>query len=278
MQELLLPVQVQEPGIRVLVVGDEELARLGFCAALAEAPGIGVVGHAPVSGAGPSSLREGRPDVVLLSTGTDGDWAGAVLAMRTGTPGRPGARVIVVVDGGDEDQVMQAVCAGASGVLLRNVSAAELDYAIRQVAQGYSVLSPAVTSWMLTRLRALATLATLGRRGGPGNEALSGLSERERQILAALAVGKSNQEIAAEAHLSLATVKSHVSSVLAKLDVRDRLQAALFGVSAGIGSDACPQLDVRVLPDPRAGSQRVDGTRTRRNSAVPLLASDPKKP
>ena len=233
MQENPLSFDSRETCIRVLVVDDEEMSRLGLTAALTGASGVTVVGHAPARKAEPASLLARRPHVVLLNTRTDGDWADLVRGMRASVPtsGRPG--VIVVIDGHDEQRVLEAVYAGASGVLLRDMSAAELDYAVRQVAMGHAVLSAAVTSWMLARWQALAAL---GGHGLPDSRAISALSDREREILAALAVGKTNQEIAAETHLSLATVKSHVSSVLAKLDVRDRFQAALLGVSAGICS------------------------------------------
>jgi DNA-binding NarL/FixJ family response regulator len=217
--------------IRVLLIDDEEMSRRGLSTALDEAPGIAVVGHTTVGAEVLGAAHACRPHVIVLNTVTDGDWVGIIHSVMNGLPGPQRIRAIAVIDGGNEEQVFRAVYSGASGVLLRSMSAAELDYAVRQVAMGYSVVSPAVTSLRLVRLRAL--LAS-GGHGAVGAEALSALSAREREVLGALAAGKSNQEIAAERHLSLATVKSHVSSILAKLDVRDRVQAALIGQSFGI--------------------------------------------
>ena len=217
--------------VRVLLIDDEEMSRRGLSAALDEAPGITVVGNATVDAEVLTAVDTCRPDVVLLNTVTDGDWVGIVQSIKDGRPEARRTKAIVVIEGGNEEQIFRAIYSGASGVLLRSMSAAELDYAVRQVALGHAVVSPAATSSMLMRLRALAVG---GSRGCAGDEAVNALSAREREILAALAAGKSNREIAAESHLSLATVKSHVSSILTKLDVRDRLQAALIGQSAGI--------------------------------------------
>lgn len=217
--------------IRVLLADDEEMSRRGFSAALDESAGITLIGSTRIDQELHQFIRSKRPDVVLLNSATDRNWVDMVREILSDMP-EPGIPKVIVVTGADtEDRLLQAVHAGATGVLLRSISAEELGYAIRHVAVGHSVISPAVTSYLLARLRMLA--------GGAGCDLpsialVNALSGREREILVGLACGRSNREIAIEAHLSIATVKSHVSSILTKLDVRDRVQAALLGQRAGL--------------------------------------------
>jgi DNA-binding NarL/FixJ family response regulator len=228
---------VQRADVRVLLADDEEMSRRGFSAALDESCGITVVGCTRVDAGVNSSVVSCRPHVVLLNAATDSDWAGTVRGVLANPP-QPDTPKVIVVTGADiEDHLFQAVQAGAAGVLLRSMSVEELSYAVRHVAIGHSVVSPAATSWIFARLRMLDgreshSIASIA--------AINVLSRRERQILAGLASGKSNHEIAVETHLAVATVKSHVSNVLTKLDLRDRVQAALLGQSAGIGSEFQP--------------------------------------
>lgn len=226
------PAAVRVTDVRVLLVDDEEMSRRGFSTALDESQGITLIGSTRVGDDLYRSVRSGRPDVVLLNSATDNDWIGAVreLLARSAQPEAP--RVIVVT--GADDRLLQAVQAGAAGVLLRNVSVGELGYAVRHVAAGHSVISPAATSYVLARLRVAADSAS---GDVAGMAAIGVLSRRERQILAGLAAGRSNREIAFETRLTVATVKSHVSSILTKLDVRDRLQAALLAQRAGMAAE-----------------------------------------
>jgi DNA-binding NarL/FixJ family response regulator len=225
---------IEGNNVRVLLADDEEMSRRGLSSALDGARGIAVVGHARIGPDIRTSLLACQPHIMLLNAATASDWVDIVQGVLSSLL-KPGTlKVMVVIDVGSERQVFQAVQSGATGVLQRNMSAEELGYAVRQVALGHSVISPAATSWVLTRLR---MLANWGSSGIASAEALDVLSIREREILAALASGKSNQEIATATRLSLATVKSHVSNILAKLDVRDRVQAALLGQSAGIGAE-----------------------------------------
>ena len=231
-EEHLRSSAVQGPDVRVLLADDEEMSRRGFAAALDETCGIAVVGFTRVGDEVHRLVLSCRPHVVLINAATASDWAGTVRDIVADLPLPETPKVIVVI-GAEieiEDYLFQAVQAGATGVLLRSMSVEELSYAVRNVAMGHSVISPAATSFMLTRLRLVA-----GRGAGSGSiAAIDDLSRREREILAGLAVGKSNQEIATATHLSLATVKSHVSNILIKLGVRDRVQAALLGQSAGV--------------------------------------------
>jgi DNA-binding NarL/FixJ family response regulator len=229
-EEHLRSSAVEGPDVRVLLADDEEMSRRGFAAALDETGGIAVVGLTRIGDDVHRLVLSCRPHVVLINAATASDWAGTVRDIVADLPLPETPKVIVVIGAEIEDYLFQAVQAGATGVLLRSMSGEELSYAVRNVAMGHSVISPAATSFMLTRLRLVA-----GRGGGSGSiAAIDDLSPREREILAGLAVGKSNQEIATATHLSLATVKSHVSNILIKLGVRDRVQAALLGQSAGV--------------------------------------------
>lgn len=222
---------VRGADIKVLLADDEEMTRRGFSAALDESIGITLVGSTGIDPELHRLIRSKRPDVVLLNSATDGNWIDMIRDILSDLP-EPGTPKVIVVTGAETDErLLAAVHAGAAGVLLRTISVEELSYAVRHVAAGHSVISPAATSYLLARLRMLA--------GGGGNDLRSislvnALSRREREILAGLASGRSNREIALETHLSVATVKSHVSNILTKLDVRDRVQAALLGQRAGL--------------------------------------------
>jgi DNA-binding NarL/FixJ family response regulator len=217
--------------IRVLLVDDEEMSRRGCEAVLAEASGMAVVGYAGVGIGALAAITENKPDVVLVNTSTERDWTAVVQQMMLlPPPAMP--RVMVLLDDVTEERLVAAVRTGAAGVLLRSLSVSELIYAVHHVAAGHSVLSPAATTWLLERLRSL-----VGSPHGGDNNRLAGLSRREVQVLAGLAVGKSNLEIASDINLTVATVKSHVSHILTKLGVRDRVQAALLGQRARLGED-----------------------------------------
>lgn len=220
--------------IRVLLIDDEEMSRRGFSAALEEARDITVVGHARVGTDALALVLARRPHVVLLNLVTNCHWVATIQNVLAALPQPDTPRVIVVTGADTEDCLLPAVRAGVAGVLLRSLSVNELMYAVRQVAMGHSVLSPGATACLFTRLRPLADLK------GRNITSLEVLSQREREVLAGLASGKSNQEIAAEIHLTVATVKSHVSNILTKLEVRDRLQAALLGQLASIWPDEVP--------------------------------------
>ena len=206
--------------IRVLVVDDHPVVRQGLRAFLESRPGIVVVGEA---GDGATAVREAerlRPDVVLMDLVMPGlDGPAAIRAIRRGAPS---ARILVLTSFASDDQVVPAVQAGAAGYLLKDVEPAELETAIRTLHQGEGVLHPRVAG------RVMAELAH-------GRTPLEALTPRELEVLRLLAQGLSNRQLASELVVSEKTVKTHVSSILAKLHLADRTQAALFAVRAGLG-------------------------------------------
>ena len=214
--------------IRVLVVDDEEMSRRGLSAALAEAPDITLVEHARVGIDALACLYALAPDVVVFNTGQHSEWIRIVGEILEAVPPPRTPRVIVVTGTDSGSLLLPAVRAGVAGVLLRSLSGDELTYAVRHVARGHCVLSPALTSHLIARLRNVPET----RESVTG---IDSLTPRERQVLAGLAAGMSNVEIAGEANLTVATVKTYVSNILTKLNVRDRVQAALVGQRARLG-------------------------------------------
>lgn len=212
--------------IRVAVVDDQQLVREGFAMILSAQPDVEVV---VLAEDGRAFLRavdaDPRLDVALVDIrmpGLDG------LAATRELQARPHAPAVIVVTTFDRDEyVLDAIAAGARGFLLKRCSGAELVRAVRAVAAGDSILAPEVTRAVLARVRA----------AGPHGEhdlTVYALSARESDVLALVGLGLNNTEIAARLHLSPSTVKSHVSSVLAKTGSRDRVQAALLAGRAGL--------------------------------------------
>jgi DNA-binding NarL/FixJ family response regulator len=182
-----------------------------------------VVGEAEDGAGAVAAVERLAPDVVvidLVMPGVDG-----VEAIRRIHAARPETRVLVLTSYADDTKAVPAVRAGAAGYLLKDVQPAELAAAIRTVAAGGALLAPAVTARVLQEVA--------------GPQADAGLTAREREVLALLARGRSNKEIAAQLVLSEKTVKTHVSSILGKLGVADRTQAALLAVREGlVGGEA----------------------------------------
>lgn len=230
--------------IRVVLVDDQELIRTGFALILSTADGIEVFGEAK-DGATALELIERLdaagtpPHVVLMDVrmpGTNGIEATAALAARF-----PGVRVIVLTTFDLDEYATAAIEAGASGFLLKDARAAELVAAVRAVADGDSVMAPSVTRRLIARLRESDGAASpAGEPGGtsPAGEdrtaALDALTEREREVFALIAEGLSNAEIGERLFLSESTVKTHVSRVLAKLELRDRVHAVILAYEAGV--------------------------------------------
>ena len=205
--------------IRVLVVDDHPVVRQGLRAFLDVQADLSVVGEAADGAECVAVAEELRPDVIVLDLrmpGVDGLAALHGLAER----GNP-ARVLVITSFTDPGAVVPAMRAGAAGYVYKDVDPAALAMAIRSVHAGHVLLDPDV--------------AALLAAGSPPEPAASRLTAREREVLAEVARGRSNREIAHALHLSEKTVKTHVSSVLSKLGLADRTQAALFAVRAGIG-------------------------------------------
>jgi DNA-binding NarL/FixJ family response regulator len=203
--------------IRVLVVDDHPVVRQGLRTFLDLQPDLEVVGEAADGPACVQAAQELQPDVVLLDLRMpDGDGLTALRGLaETGNP----ARVLVITSFTDPGAVLPAIRAGAAGYVYKDVDPAALATAIRAVHAGHVLLNPEV-----------AGLLAGGEARAPAT-----LTAREREVLTEVARGRSNREIANALHLSEKTVKTHVSSVLAKLGLADRTQAALYAVRAGIG-------------------------------------------
>jgi DNA-binding NarL/FixJ family response regulator len=212
--------------IRVLICDDQALVRAGFRTILGGKPDIEVVGEAE-NGADAVTLAERRrPDVILMDIRMpvlDGVEATRRL-VSAGTP----ARILVLTTFDLDEYVHAAIRAGASGFLLKDVTPAKLLEAIRIVAGGDALLAPSVTRRLLERFA-----TTLPPEEHPG-DALAELTSRETEVLRLLAAGMSNAEIASELVVSEATVKTHISSVLRKLGLRDRVQAVIVAYESGL--------------------------------------------
>ncbi len=214
--------------IRVAVVDDQELVRGAFIVLLNATEGLEVVGQAGDGWAALRLARQVRPDVMLMDIrmpGLDGlDATRRIVADETCA----GIRVLVLTTFDDDDLVQAAIRAGASGYLLKDVRPQQLIEAIEVVARGDALLSPSVTRRLITLFASLPVSA-------PADPAaVAGLTEREREVLAAIARGRSNQEVSAELHIGYGTVKTYVSSLLAKLNCRDRAQLVMFAYESGV--------------------------------------------
>ena len=210
---------------RVVVADDQELVRAGFAMILDAQQGIEVVAEAGDGFQAVAAVREHRPDVVLLDIrmpGMDGIEAARIVCAETG------CRVIMLTTFDHDDHVFDALRAGASGFLLKDVRRDDLVHAVRVVADGESLLAPSVT-------RRLVEQFTAGRAARPlPVERLAVLTTRERETLRLLAEGMSNPEIAEALVVSAHTAKTHVSNVLTKLGLRDRVQAVIAAYETGL--------------------------------------------
>jgi len=208
--------------IRVLVVDDHDLARHGLMAILAASPDLEIVGEAKTGREAIESARELLPDVVLMDVRMP-DMHGLDATRRIKEERRRTA-VIIVTNHEDPAYLRTAVDAGAAGYLLKDVSRELLVGAVREVASGGSFIETQTLRSVLSQVPV----------AGPAPEAARGLTRREREILAHVADGLSNREIAERLVLSPETVKSHVAAVLNKLDLSDRTQAAVYAVRHGL--------------------------------------------
>jgi DNA-binding NarL/FixJ family response regulator len=214
--------------IRVLLVDDQSLLRMGFRLILEAEPDLEVVGEAADGATGITMASSLRPDVVLMDVrmpGTDGIQAtAAITASRAG-------KVLILTTFDLDQYVFAGLKAGASGFLLKDAPPAELLSAIRTVAAGEAVLAPTATRRLIDQF--VPMLPDPGRQDDR-DAVLSKLTDRERTVFAQLATGRSNREIATELHLSEGTVKIHVGRILTKLDLRDRVQAVVLAYETGL--------------------------------------------
>jgi DNA-binding NarL/FixJ family response regulator len=208
--------------IRVLIVDDDALVRVGLTTMLRGAPGLEVVGEATDGGEVLAALDRHRTDVILMDLRMPKvDGLTALQLVRA----QPSAPAVVVLTTFDTDEaVLRALRLGAAGFLVKDVPPTEIVRAIELVAAGESMLSPTVTRRLLDLL---ANDRDAEQRRAEAVAELRTLSPRDREIALAIAQGKSNSAIATELHLSLSTVKSHVSAILAQLDLDNRVQIAL---------------------------------------------------
>jgi DNA-binding NarL/FixJ family response regulator len=215
--------------IRVLLVDDQSLLRMGFRLILEAEPDIEVVGEAGDGAAGVGMTSALHPDVVLMDVrmpGTDG-----IAATRLITAAGAAAKILILTTFDLDEYVFAGLKAGASGFLLKDAPPAELLTAIRTVAGGDAVLAPTATRRLIDQFAPLLP--------GPGRQherdiLLSKLTDREQTVFVQLAAGRSNREIADDLHLSEGTVKVHVGRILAKLDLRDRVQAVVLAYESGL--------------------------------------------
>jgi len=220
--------------IRVLLADDQELVRAGFRIILETDPSIEVVGEAGDGQAAVRLCEELQPDVVCMDVqmpGVDGLEATRQIVARDDLA----ASVLVLTTFNRDDYLFTALQAGASGFLLKNSSPEELVNAVRVLARGDALLSPDVTRQVISRFSAPADAhAQAATRGAAEGGPIDDLTDREREVLGLLAAGLSNGEIAARLYLGEATVKTHVSKVLLKLGLRDRIQAVIFAYENGL--------------------------------------------
>lgn len=204
-------------GIRVLIVDDHEVVREGLRALLKRRPQLAVVGEADTVASAIEEARRTEPDVVVMDVRLpDGSGVEACREIRAQ---RPETKVLMLTSYADDEAVFASIMAGAVGYLLKQTRGQTLADAIEQVMRGESLLDPAVTQRVLEQVRS---------SGKSKDDELSLLSEQEQKILDLIALGKTNKEIAKDVFLSDKTVKNYVSSILSKLNLRRRSEAAAF--------------------------------------------------
>ena len=209
----------------MLLVDDHDLFRSGL-RSLLEEQGLQVAGEADNGQAALRQVSELAPDVVVMDLNMPG--LTGVETTRQLTTIAPHTRVVVLTISVDDEDVMDAVMAGACGYLLKDSSIDTLIAGIRAAASGESLISPHIAAKLLQRLRAQTTDVAAART------IRTELSERELEVLRLIAIGKDNAEIARELFISPKTVKNHISNILMKLQIENRIQAAVYAVRSGI--------------------------------------------
>jgi RNA polymerase sigma factor (sigma-70 family) len=214
--------------IRVLLVDDQALVRAGLRVLLEGEDDIVVVGEADDGGEAAALARRTKPDVVLMDISMPG--IGGLAATREVVADKrlANARVLILTTFESDENLFEALRSGASGFLVKDTEPAELLRAIRVIAQGDALLSPNVTR------RLIAEFASRPKRHEVTAEQLEWLTEREREVMALVAAGLSNREIAEELVISCATAKTHVSRAMRKLHAHDRAQLVVFAYASGL--------------------------------------------
>ncbi len=211
--------------LRVLLVDDHDLFRTGL-RNLLEEQGLKIVGEAGAGSEAVKMTRDVAPDVVVMDLNMPG--MGGVEATRHITSFAPLTRVLVLTISDQDSDVLDAILAGASGYLLKDSSISDLLRGIQAAASGESLISPTIASKLLQRVRASSSQPEIEKT------IRSELSEREIEVLKLIANGQDNAQIAADLHISPKTVKNHISNILMKLQIENRIQAAVFAVRSGI--------------------------------------------
>jgi DNA-binding NarL/FixJ family response regulator len=220
-----LRAQREIESLRVLLVDDHDLFRTGLRNLLEEQQ-VDIVGEASTGSEAVKLVRELQPDVVVMDLNMPG--MTGVEATRHISSLAPLTRVVVLTISDQDGDVMDAILAGACGYLLKDSSIQELLQGIRAAAVGESLISPTIASKVLQRVRSTSTHADVAET------IRAELSDREIEVLKLIANGKDNAEIASELHISPKTVKNHISNILMKLQIGNRIQAAVYAVRSGI--------------------------------------------
>ena len=215
----------QNEPLRVVIVDDHDLFRTGLRNLLEEQEVV-IVGEAAGGAEAVKIVRELAPDVVVMDLNMPG--MGGVEATRHISAIAPLTRVVMLTISDQDSDVMDAILSGACGYLLKDASIQELMAGINAAARGESLISPTIAAKVLQRVRATSTQPEIA------DTIRSELSDREIQVLKLIANGKDNALIAAELHISPKTVKNHISNILMKLQIDNRIQAAVYAVRSGI--------------------------------------------
>jgi DNA-binding NarL/FixJ family response regulator len=214
--------------IRVLLADDQALIRAGFRVLVDAAGDLQVVGEATDGQQAVHLARSERADVVLMDIRMPGVDGLEATRRISADDDLAGVKVIILTTFESDEYVYQALRAGASGFLVKDTEPAELIQAVRVVAKGDALLSPSVTRRLIT------DIASRPERPSADGQALSGLTNRERDVMALVAEGLSNDEIAARLYLSPLTAKTHVSRIMTKLNARDRAQLVVIAYESGL--------------------------------------------
>ncbi len=216
------------PAIRIIVADDHQVVRTGFAALLDTQPDFTVVGTAGDGAEAVEIARELRPDVALMDVRMPNmDGIEATRQLAGAGPGGP--RILILTTFDLDEYVYDALCAGASGFLLKDVTAERLFDAVRVIAAGEALLAPSVTRRLISEFALQRP-----RQDAPATAALAALTPRETQVLRLIAEGLSNQEISVRLTVTEETVKTHVSRMLSKLGLRDRTQAVVTAYESGL--------------------------------------------
>jgi DNA-binding NarL/FixJ family response regulator len=212
--------------IRLLIVDDDPMVRAGLLSMLGGTPELLIVGEAADGAAAIAAVAEHRPDVVLMDIAMrtmNGLDATEVLRHNAGAP-----EIIILTTFGSDEHLLRALRAGAAGFLLKDAAPAQIVDAVRRVASGEPMLSGKVTRQLIDYVSGPGPHSA----GAEARAALTGLTDREREVAGAIAEGKTNAEIAAELFMSVPTVKTHISRLLTKLELNNRVQIALLAHDA----------------------------------------------